>query len=228
MTKPQLASLVAWIGATATILVVLLGTRPETARPEDEPAYSVTVESSNRDRTVLRITVRQDVDFQDLHLLPFERPPLNPPRQLPGIRQKRLVLGGAVFELVPSPRAGMLCFLKMADQPKTGKGTYRVELDWTYPAGARIDYIGVEVDLTTNRDATRWTAADIVGGHAAWIDPVHRIPAIVPPSVEESPRRILAGASTEDRIDALIAVLVRRKLLTEAEIAAEIVARGQR
>jgi hypothetical protein len=199
---------VAWIAAAATSVAVGLGALSRTARPEEEAAFSVAVESSDRNRTVLQITHRGDVDVRDLHLLPYENPQQNPPRQLPGIRRKDLVLGGAVFELVASPEAGILSFLKKPDQPKTASGTDRVELDWAYPAGTEVgDYIGMQVVLTTNRDATRWTPADIVGGRSVRIDPRSRIPALVPAWIETEHYRLSAPAGLDADVAAMRAAL---------------------
>lgn len=171
----------------AAIVVVLLGVHARTTWPDDEPTYSVTVVSSNRSRTVLRIAVHRDADAQALHLLPYEDPPLNPRRRLPDARQESIVLGDAVFARVPSPEPGMLCFVKAGDAPSIGAGTYDVALDWIYPDDAEIETIGVAVALTSSRDATKWTAADVVGGRVVRLGPTHRIPALVPRTSEESP-----------------------------------------
>jgi len=169
-----------WVIAAAAAVTLAVGPLSPTARSGDEPAYSVAVESSDRDRTVLLITVPRDVDVRDFHLLPHENPPLNPPRQLPDIAQKILVLGGAVFERAPSPQDGMLCFLKKPGEPKTEKGTWRVVLDWLWPTDPDIDYIGIAVALTTNRDATQWSSKDLIGGRQFRIGRTARIPALVP------------------------------------------------
>ena len=182
MAQHPVARSRAWVVAAAATVILIVGALSPTARADEDPAYSVAVESSDGNRTVLLITVPRDVDVRGFHLLPHEDPPLNPPRQLPDVAQETLVLGGAVFERVPSPQDGMLCFLKKPGEPKTEKGTWRVVLDWHWPADADVDYIGVAVALTTNRDATRWSSADLIGGRQVRIGRTARIPALVPRS----------------------------------------------